>query len=158
VLLEAPLEGLTAAELRARGFAVVVAHPERTLFGRDAGWRVFERELASGSGVQVNAWSVAGCYGERIRRDAMRVLARAPAAAIASDAHGPSRMPALALAAGALARAGDARANERVSEIPRRLLAAGLGGRRLSRGGSGPSVGAAAAGGVAAAAGGRRRW
>lgn len=132
ILLEASPEGLdeafTAAadELRDRGFAVVVAHPERSLLDRAAGWRALAHELAAGSGVQVNAWSVAGCYGDRVRRDALRVLHAAPGAAVASDAHGPSRMPALRLALDALAAAGDPAPVRRVEAIPQALLRFGL--------------------------------
>lgn len=132
LLLEAPLDGLTpsyttaADELRARGFAVVVAHPERALQHRDAGWKAVEHEIAAGSAMQVNAWSVAGLYGDRVQRDAIRVL-RAPAVvAIASDAHGPARMPALALALDALTRLGDHEAARRVDAIPHALLSEGL--------------------------------
>ena len=77
LLLEAPLGGIdrsyTAAadELRERGFAVVVAHPERALRWSDAGWETLEHELSAGSVVQINAWSVAGLYGEMVRATAL---------------------------------------------------------------------------------------
>ena len=87
VLLEAPLRGLeddytvVADELRERGFAVVVAHPERSFNRPEAAWRAVEHELAAGSALQINAWSVAGLYGEtRPRQRAWRCCAarRAP--------------------------------------------------------------------------------
>ena len=112
VFLEAPLTGLggsytvAAEELRERGFSVVAAHPERALDRDQPGWQALEHELAAGSPLQVNAWSVAGLYGERVRNAAMSLLHRAPRAAIASDAHGGARMPALALAIDALNAAG----------------------------------------------------
>jgi protein-tyrosine phosphatase len=132
VLLEAPLDGLTARysqaadELRARGFAVVLAHPERALAHREAGWRALQYELAAGSAMQVNAWSVAGLYGEQVRRDAERVLAGPATVAIASDAHGPSRMPALRMAFSALTRLGDREGPRRMGAIPQALLSEGL--------------------------------
>jgi len=55
LLLEAPLAGIdrtyteAADELRERGFAVVVAHPERALRWSDAGWETLEHELSVGS-------------------------------------------------------------------------------------------------------------
>ncbi|MGB8874906.1 MAG: CpsB/CapC family capsule biosynthesis tyrosine phosphatase, partial [Solirubrobacteraceae bacterium] len=64
VLLEAPLRGLendytvVADGLRERGFAVVVAHPERSFNHPEAARRAVEHELAAGSALQINAWSV----------------------------------------------------------------------------------------------------
>ena len=134
LLLEAPLTGLdddysvAADELRERGFGVVVAHPERALGLAEAGWRALEHELAAGSALQVNAWSVAGLYGERVRTTALGLL-RAPRAAVASDAHGGPRMPALALALEALAAAGVGDAPRFVSAAPYGLLERGLAAR-----------------------------
>ena len=132
VLLEAPLDGLrpsytkAADELRARGFAVVVAHPERALQHRDVGWKAIEHEIAAGSALQVNAWSIAGLYGDRVQRDAISVLQKPAMVAIASDAHGRSRMPALAMALDALTRMGDHEAERRMGAIPHALLSEGL--------------------------------
>lgn len=132
VLLESPLRGLgddytvVADELRARGFAVVVAHPERSFRRPEAAWRAVEQEVAAGSVLQINAWSVAGLYGERVRETAMALLARAPRAVVASDAHGQSRMPALGLAVDALTRAGVSDAVRLVSVAPYELLERGL--------------------------------
>ena len=90
LLLEAPLDGIDPAyteaadELRDRGFAVVVAHPERALRWSDAGWETLEHELAAGSVVQINAWSVAGLYGEMVRATALWLLRTAPQAVVAS--------------------------------------------------------------------------
>lgn len=132
VLLEAPLTGLEAGfttaadDLRARGFAVVVAHPERALAVPGSGWEIIERELRAGSRMQVNAWSVAGLYGLAVRAHARRILACASDAVIASDAHGPERMPALELALGALVHAGDANAVRRMTALPRALVERGL--------------------------------
>ena len=132
LLLEAPLGGIdrsyTAAadELRERGFAVVVAHPERALRWSDAGWETLEHELSAGSVVQINAWSVAGLYGEMVRATALWLLRTAPRAVVASDAHGGSRMPSLGLALDALAAARIADPHRLIDAVPRGLLEQGL--------------------------------
>jgi protein-tyrosine phosphatase len=133
LLLEAPLSGLddgytaAAEELRERGFAVVMAHPERALGASDdGGWGALEREVAAGTALQINAWSVAGLYGERIRAIAMRLLGAAPRVAIASDAHGRERLPALGLALDALAAAGVQDPARLVDTVPNGLLEQGL--------------------------------
>jgi protein-tyrosine phosphatase len=133
VLLEAPLSGLeddytlAANEIRGRGFGVVVAHPERSMIETGAlGWRVIEHELAADSALQINAWSVAGLYGERMRTTALSLLRRAPRAVIASDAHGGPRMPALGMALDALAATGEPDPLRFVDAGPRALIEQGL--------------------------------
>ena len=132
LLLEASLAGLddgftaAAEEVRARGFAVVVAHPERSLVNFHAGWRVIESELAAGSAMQVNAWSLAGLYGDRVRINAFRLLHAAPRVAVASDAHGPERMPSLQLALDALAGSGERDPGRLMSSVPQAMLRYGL--------------------------------
>jgi protein-tyrosine phosphatase len=132
LLLEAPLAGIDRAytavadELRERGFAVVVAHPERALRWSDAGWETLEHELSAGSVVQINAWSVAGLYGELVRATALWLLRTAPRAVIASDAHGGPRMPALGMALDALAAARVPDPHQLIDAVPRGLLEQGL--------------------------------
>lgn len=132
VLLESPLRGLdddytvVADELRARGFAVVVAHPERSFRRPEAAWGAVEHEVAAGSVLQINAWSVIGRYGERVRETAMALLACAPRTVIASDAHGEPRMPSLRFAINALERSGVAEAPRLVGAAPYELLTRGL--------------------------------
>jgi protein-tyrosine phosphatase len=132
LLLEAPLSGLhdgytfAADELRERGFGVVVAHPERALMDGEDGWRAVEHELAVGSALQINAWSVAGLYGERMRNTALGLLRRAPRAVIASDAHGGPRMPALGMAIDALTASGVPDPRRFIDAAPRALLEHGL--------------------------------
>jgi protein-tyrosine phosphatase len=132
LLVELPFagvdDGFTAAteELRNRGFAVVVAHPERAFGSSDAAWPAVEHELAAGSALQLNAWSIAGLYGERVRSAALRMLHAAPRAAIASDAHGGDRMPALRLALDALTAAGEPNPERLAGAVPRSLLEHGL--------------------------------
>jgi protein-tyrosine phosphatase len=133
LLLEASLQGLDGAftaaadELRARGFAVVMAHPERALAPAGAeAFRLVEHELAAGSAMQINAWSLTGRYGETVRRLALRVLDTAAVAVVASDAHGRSRPPSLTPALTALSRAGDPQGECRAGQVPQRLLTHGL--------------------------------
>ena len=135
LLLEAPLTGLNdafaeaASELRGRGFGIVVAHPERSLGGLESGWPILQREIRAGGALQLNAWSLAGLNGERARANALRLLHAAPIVAVASDAHGPERAPALRLALGALRGLGEADPVGFVAAAPHALLERGLPGR-----------------------------
>ncbi len=140
LLLEPPLTGFdglfaaAATELRARGFGIVVAHPERSLAGGPSEWHMLEREIHAGSGIQLTAWSLAGLYGERVRATAVRLLRAAPLVAVASDAHGPERMPSLQLALDALIGLGVHDARRFIAEVPAKLLHRGLrpGARKLA--------------------------
>lgn len=132
LLLEAPLAGLdeafaaAARELRVRGFGIVVAHPERSLGSAPAGRPILDRELRAGIALQLNAWSLLGIYGERTRAEAVRLLNVAPLVAVASDAHGTERPPALRLALDELARLHDPDPRLRTATIPNLLLEQGL--------------------------------
>ena len=97
ILLEPPGQGPgeqlheAADELRARGFGVVLAHPERSvpLMADDAlGLR---RELERGSLLQVNAWSLAGGHGAEAERMAIWLVGSGAVTALASDAHDVTR-------------------------------------------------------------------
>jgi protein-tyrosine phosphatase len=133
VLLEPPFSGMdetyTAAadELRERGFAVVVAHPERAAAGR-ATLAAIERELRAGSMLQLTAWSLTGEYGEQVRASAWRLVrAAAPSrVVIASDAHSLDRPPSLRAAFDALARGGVRDPERLVDAVPGALLERGL--------------------------------
>lgn len=135
LLLEAPLGGLDrvfagdAEELRERGFAVVVAHPERSLGALESGWQVLEQELRAGSALQLNAWSLAGLNGELARSNALRLLHATPLVVVASDAHGPPRMPSLRLALDVLAGIRERDPGRFVAAAPQALLQRGLPGR-----------------------------
>jgi protein-tyrosine phosphatase len=132
LLLEAPLERIedgfapAAAELRERGFGIVIAHPERALSGSHRSWGAIEHELAAGSALQINAWSVAGLYGDQVQRLALSAIRTTQLVALASDAHGPERMPSLRLGLEALAAFGIPRPERYADEIPRALLERGL--------------------------------
>ena len=85
ILLEAPFEGLgeelhvAADELRDRGFAVVLAHPERSAVVMADNAAVLRRELAAGSLLQVNAWSLVGRHGPEAQLAAKRLIRERPA-------------------------------------------------------------------------------
>jgi protein-tyrosine phosphatase len=139
LLLEAPLgptePGLAAAaeELRERGFAVLIGHPERSPQTARADLR---DQVARGSMLQINASSLVGVHGEAAKRAALDIAASGLPFILASDAHSPARPPLLTDASRVLAAAGfDADAIRAAVDIgPARLLDDGLphrdGGRR----------------------------
>jgi protein-tyrosine phosphatase len=138
LLLEAPLEGfgpqfhLAAEELRARGFGVLLAHPERSADAQLDGGAGLRRELAAGSLAQLNALSITGSHGRGAEWAALRLVAAGRAALVASDAHGPTRPPALPAAFRRMVEWGAAPDTARalVHAAPRRLLARGIPGVR----------------------------
>ncbi len=134
ILLETPFSGLdeafhlAAAELRDRGFGVVLAHPERSA-GIVAGRaEALEREIDAGSVLQVNVWSLAGGYGAEAEIAGAELLRRGLVTVLASDSHPGWRAPTLSMGLRA-ARAGglDERAAARLVDIaPARLLRRGV--------------------------------
>ena len=76
LLLEAPWDGYgdefhaAAAELRERGFGVVIAHPERSADAELDDAAGLRRELAAGSLAQLNAQSLSGGHGPAAERAA----------------------------------------------------------------------------------------
>jgi protein-tyrosine phosphatase len=135
LLLESPFSGLgpayteAADELRARGFGVVMAHPERAMADPAAGWAAVAHEVDAGSAIQINAWSVCGRYGDRVRADALRIARTVPHVALASDAHGLHRPPYLTRGFAELICACPAATVRRIAGCAPRLLAHGLPGR-----------------------------
>jgi protein-tyrosine phosphatase len=131
LLLEAPFDGLDerytegADELRERGFAVVVAHPERARVG-GATDAVIANELSEGSVLQVNAWSLTGRYGDATRAVALRLLRSTPGAVLASDAHGPHRPPSVQAALDEIAALGEPNPGRFAGTRTRALLNRGL--------------------------------
>ena len=134
LLVEAPFEGLgedfhaATAELRDRGFGVLVAHPERSADAALDGAAGLRRELRLGAVAQINAPSLDGRHGEDAERAGHSLLEEGLPAVIGSDAHGPSRPPALLTAAELLCRRGTSPALARAltGSRPRALLARGL--------------------------------
>jgi protein-tyrosine phosphatase len=132
VLLESPFDGLdarfTAAadRLRGRGFAVLLAHPERSAQTPET-VPALAHERAAGSAFQVTAGSLGGVYGQDARRLALWLLKSTSRTVIASDAHGTARMPGLRQALDALAAHGERDPVRFASAIPHTLLEHGLG-------------------------------
>jgi protein-tyrosine phosphatase len=116
-------------ELRDRGFGVVVAHPERAPDSDGSRWRALRYELAHGSVLQVNAWSLDGRHGMEAQAVARRLVREGRAQVVAYDAHGGRRQPALLLGRDAAAFAELSRrdADCLIRSNPRRLLERGLG-------------------------------
>ncbi len=125
LLVEAPFTAMTDAfedaigELRDRGFGVLIAHPERSA---DAPL------LARAAPGQVNALSLTGGHGDEAQRSAGRMLAEGLGDVVGSDAHGPTRPPALTAARDALVASGvdEVSARALTYAAPRRLLSRGL--------------------------------
>jgi protein-tyrosine phosphatase len=134
LLVESPFTGLTAGfnratdELRDRGFGVVLAHPERAGGLLDSHRSGLDHELSCGTALQVNAFSLAGHHGDVARRTALRLIELGLVTAIASDAHGGPRRPALTLGRDAAIANGVAPGVARalVDSGPKRLMVRGL--------------------------------
>jgi protein-tyrosine phosphatase len=131
LLLEGPFDGLgpdfteAADELRARGFGIVLAHPERAVPSPQTE-AALDHELERGTVFQLTAASITGANGEAMRELAFGLLRSAPMAVIASDAHGLHRMPALSKAIVSLAAAGVSAPGRFALELPRWLLEHGI--------------------------------
>jgi protein-tyrosine phosphatase len=131
VLLEAPLgpcrPDLEAAraELRQRGFQVLIGHPERSP-GLEL--PMMRRQVAEGAVLQINSSSLVGRHGARSMRTALEVASSGLPFVLASDAHRLSRPPTLSDGALALERAGVDAGTIRfaVDAGPERLLTEGL--------------------------------
>jgi protein-tyrosine phosphatase len=95
LLLEPPYEGWplgleqTVFELQLRGFAVVLAHPERNDEVQERPERL-ERLVEMGVLVQLTAASIDGRLGPRPQKTGLRLLELELAHLLASDAHAPT--------------------------------------------------------------------
>ena len=134
LLLEAPLqdgnvEGFLASaqELRARGYGLLIGHPERCPEIEPGGPEIAEL-LRSGDRLQVNGSSITGRHGPVAQQRAIELVRSGRAHVVASDAHRPARGPVLGAAVAALAEAGVPRdaAEPLVSANPRGLVERGL--------------------------------
>jgi protein-tyrosine phosphatase len=109
LLLEAPLwrdpDSLRRAAdaLRARGYALLIGHPERS-----SGITIEELEayVRSGSALQLNASSLAGLHGPMSARAALAIAQSGLPFILASDAHSVARPPLLRRGAETLRAAG----------------------------------------------------
>ena len=112
ILFEPPLNGPVpfidrmVSEIQARGFDVVVAHPERiAAFQRQIG--IVEGLVDQGCLTSVTAGSVSGQFGGTVKRFTQELFARGLVHNLASDAHdaefrSPSLQPMLDKAVGEL--------------------------------------------------------
>lgn len=134
LLLEAPLSGSAeplepaASELQARGYGIVLAHPERSpgLYELDAE-AVLRRTIARGGRVLANASSVTGDHGEDPRQRVFELIRAELVDGVASDAHRLERGPILTPAREELVEAcGEQVARALVDEGPRALLERGV--------------------------------
>lgn len=130
LLLELPHESVPPSlpeflfRLRARGTTPLIAHPERNLaVRRDPDLVTAWLEL--GVKLQLTTGSVAGSFGEPIRRCAELLLQRGQAHVMATDAHSLHKRPPAVQAAFAAAAAivGDDGARALLVDHPARVLA-----------------------------------
>lgn len=134
LLLESPLRPAihelhaAADELRARGFGVLLAHPERCAELFAEGELPLRRELARGSRLQVSSSSLLGRHGVSAQLRAVALVKRGTATVLATDAHRPTRPPTLAAGERAAVEAGIRAADARrlAADAPRRLRAIGI--------------------------------
>ena len=133
LLVESPFGGFddefaaATDELRDRGFATVIAHPERAAGVLDHNAAGLRRELAAGAVLQVNASSLLGLHGGPAR-DAGAAIARRYPVALASDAHSPWKPPSLSEGVAAAIELGVPAplAHRMADSVPRALLRNGL--------------------------------
>lgn len=135
VLAEVPFAGVDdafaagLADLRARGFGIVIAHPERaTGLLTDGGLTRLRPALQDGAVLQVNACSLMGRQGPEAQEAARRLIRARLAYIIASDGHPGTRTHTLADAESAAIAAGASAAQvvQLTQANPRFLLRHGL--------------------------------
>ena len=141
LLYEVPFSGFderfhsTAAELRARGFGLLLAHPERSRGILERGLRALEAEVAAGALVAANVDPLQGGEGPERQAAAEHLLRRGLPSVVATDAHAPRRPFTLAMGHEAVVRVtGRADLARRLTaDAPARLLAEGFAqGRRAA--------------------------
>ncbi|HWI74203.1 MAG TPA: CpsB/CapC family capsule biosynthesis tyrosine phosphatase [Baekduia sp.] len=135
VLAEVPFAGVDDAfadglhEIRAKGFGIVIAHPERAAgLLSDGGLARLRPALQAGAVLQVNACSLMGRQGPEAQEAARRLLRARLAYVIASDGHPGTRSHTLADAEPAALAAGASPAQivQLTQANPRFLLRHGL--------------------------------
>ena len=135
VLAEVPFAGVDAAfadglaEIRAKGFGIVIAHPERAAgLLTDGGLTRLRPALQHGAVLQVNACSLIGRQGPEAQDAARRLIRARLAYIIASDGHPGTRGHTLAAGEPAALQAGASPAQvvQLTQANPRFLLRHGL--------------------------------
>jgi protein-tyrosine phosphatase len=129
ILLEPPFTSLAgaldaAAELRARGYTIVLAHPERSAGVLTSGCKLLREELAAGALAQISVSSLLGHHGSEAQVAARHLIEMRLAHFLASDAHSARRAPALEAGMDALLAHGRtfAEARRLVETAPRELV------------------------------------
>jgi protein-tyrosine phosphatase len=128
VLYEVPFAGVDdaflagAAELRERGFGLLLAHPERSRGLLAGGLRALEPELRAGALLASNIGPLIGAEGDERREALEHLLDRGLVHLLATDAHPPRRPYTLDLARGVLGDRSDGLTGANAA----RLLAQGL--------------------------------
>ncbi len=91
-------------QMQLRGYIPILAHPERCMpIIRDNG--ILVELIDRGALVQVNAGSLTGLFGRKVRKTALRMIRRGMVHFVASDAHSNNgRTPELSKAAGLVRR------------------------------------------------------
>jgi protein-tyrosine phosphatase len=140
LLYEVPFRGVGDAfldgahELWARGFGLLLAHPERSRDVLDDGIDAIDALRRRGARVAANVGPLLGAEGATREANAHELLARGVPDLIATDAHPPSRPYTLAqggeIAAAIAGRPGVA--HRLTAEAPARLLAEGIRAPRRS--------------------------
>jgi protein-tyrosine phosphatase len=132
ILLEPPFTSLAgaldaAAELRARGYTVVLAHPERSAGVLSSGCRLLREELATGTLAQISVSSLLGHHGPDAQVAGWHLIDMHLVHFLASDAHSPERPPLLGAGMDALLAQGRtfAEARRLVETGPMDLVANG---------------------------------
>lgn len=135
LLLEAPFGGIgdhfvsVCEGLRARGYDLVIAHPERAGDLReDGGMTRLREQLNAGAVLQVNVCSLLGNHGLRVQETAVQLLRTGLAFTLASDAHPGTRDHTARLGLDLALRAGasSVQAWRLTQANPRFLLRAGM--------------------------------
>lgn len=130
LLYEVPFRGVDdafvdgARELWARGFELLLAHPERSRDVLDGGIDAIDALRRGGARVAANVGPLLGVEGDRREAAARELLARGVPDVIATDAHPPSRP--FTLAQGAELAGAGALARRLTADEPARLLAQGI--------------------------------
>jgi protein-tyrosine phosphatase len=112
LLLETPFSGVgtsflaAAAELRARGFGLLLAHPERAPDIEHGGLERLRPLLGAGALLQVNVCSLLGQHGLAVQESAVGLLRSGLAHVLASDGHPGTREHTLQLGFHLALRAG----------------------------------------------------
>jgi protein-tyrosine phosphatase len=108
------------------GFSPILAHPERSLT-REEDYKRIERLADSGILIQVNAGSLLGGFGKKVRKSAERLLEKELVDLVSSDAHDLNARPITLLAEAykkIVTDLGEEKAQELFEENPQKILQA----------------------------------